>query len=130
MNPVRYIGTRPMRLSALLLLAACAASWRAHFDQAEDANLLFVSVVLSVLAFMAVVHSGKGIYERWMQIAERIQLIVVTTIFSALYLTLVPLLWIFAWSRDSMGLRNSDASSYWQPRRNEERDLEFFRRPG
>jgi drug/metabolite transporter (DMT)-like permease len=86
--------------------------------------------VLSVLAFVAIVHSGRTLYALWMIAAEKIQITVVTTLFSLSYLVLVPLVWLFAWTRDSLKLRKAGESTYWVERRDEERTAEFFQRMG
>ncbi len=83
-----------------------------------------------MLAVVAFVHTGQSVYARWMRVAERIQSTVVTVLFSVVYLVVVPPLWVFAWTRDSLGLRNSQASTYWIPRSDEKRTLKFFQRLG
>lgn len=130
MRPERLIGTWPMRLAALLLVAACAASWLQHVRQGMESGLFVPSIILSVLTFIALVHTGRLVFTLWMRIAEKIQVTVVAALFSVSYLMLVPLVWLFAWSRDSLGLQNTEASTYWTKCRDEERTLEFFQRTG
>jgi len=79
---------------------------------------------------MAFVHAGRSVYALWMIVAEKIQVTVVTTLFSVSYLLLVPLAWFFARRRDSLKLRDSEVSTYWVKRREEERTAEYFQRLG
>jgi len=130
-DATRFVGAWPVRLAALVLGVASVACWFLLAGQRTPAWVsLPLVIVLSVLAFMALVHTGRSVYALWMIVAEKIQTTVVTVLFSVTYLVLVPPVWIFAWRRDSLRLRNADESTYWVKRSGEERDAEFFQRLG
>ena len=130
MNVTRFVGAWPVRLAALVLAVASGASWLLLAGRGPGWGSYSLCIVLSVLAFMAFVHSGRTSYALWMIAAGKIQIAVVTTLFSVSYLVLVPPVWLFAWRRDSLKLRNAGASTYWVERRDEERTAEFFQRMG
>ncbi len=131
MNPERFIGTWPMRFTALLLLVGCVVGWNWYVSQGAESGLFIPNIVLSVLAFVAFVHTGRPVYALWMQVAGKIQATVVTLLFSVTYLVLVPPFWLFARTRDSLKQRNAETiSTYWVNRLDEERTVEFFQRLG
>lgn len=130
MAATHIVGAWPVRLTALVLGLAAVASWLLLAGQEPRRGSYFLCIVLSVVAFIALVHSGRTSYALWMIAAEKIQIAVVTTLFSVSYLVLVPLVWFFAWMRDSLKLRNAGASTYWVERGDEERTAEFFQRMG
>lgn len=130
MNVNRFIGRWPVRLAALTLGISSAASWLSYADSASGQASLFPRIALSVIAFVCIVHSGRRLYSIWMSVAEAIQMTVVTTLFSLIYLLFVPTVWVFARMRDSLKLRNGGESTYWVDRPDEERTAEFFERMG
>jgi len=122
-NKPHFVGRRPVRLVALALVTASAISWTVRWPGA-------LGVALSAAFFLAFVHTVNWIYGRWIEVANEIQLTVVTLFFSLCYLVVVPPLWLFARARDSLRLADHDEGTYWVDRREEERDLKYFQRLG
>lgn len=82
------------------------------------------------LRLTALVHGGRAVWALWKRAADKIQLAVVTTLFSVSYLVLVPPLWLVARARNSLRLRDLGESTWWVERREEERTAESFQRMG
>ena len=73
MNPEKWIGTVTIRLVAIALVVASTGSWLLHASRELSSGLLAFSVFLSVVSFIAFVHTGRAVYDLWMKAAEGIQ---------------------------------------------------------
>jgi hypothetical protein len=71
----------------------------------------------------------KRIYAGWMAFAHRLQVIVTTVLFGAIYLVVVPLFALVAVTGDTLRLRRSSRrETFWVRRRPERHDDAFFDR--
>ena len=96
-----------------------------------DGLTLSVFVASAVVAFMALVHSSHGIYARWMRFAEGLQALIVTVLFGACYLLVVPLFFALSWYQDPLRLRRrAQEHSFWVQRAAGSDDLRSFQRMG
>ena len=132
MKATSFIGSMPARvISALLGLTAVLAWWGyARVDKGAE-FWLYAGIATTALTFVSSVHYSRRIYSAWMKLAHRLQLLLVTVLFSMCYLLLVPLLYLFARNSDSLKLRSGDGvDSYWIDRRDERRTLRFYERMG
>ncbi len=132
MKVTRFIGSMPARVaSALLAVSAVVAWWGyARVDKVEE-FWLYAGIATTALAFVSSVHYSRRIYNAWLKVAHRLQMLIVTVLFSMCYLVLVPPLYLFARAADSLKLRSSNGvDSYWIDRRDEERTLRFYERMG
>ena len=107
-------------------------AWWGYAREDKDAEFwLYAGIATTALAFVSSVHYSRRIYSAYLKVAHRLQMLVVTVLFSMCYLVLVPLLYLFARASDSLKLRSSDeVDSYWIDRRDEERTFRFYERMG
>lgn len=72
---------------------------------------------------------ASDVYAAWMTFAQRLQVVVTTTLFAVIYFTVVPLFAVVAVVGDTMRLRRRPQSlTFWVPRRPSVHDDEFFDR--
>ena len=77
----------------------------------------YVVIAGSVLTFIGAVHSSRALFERWMIVAETLQTIVVTTIFTLTYLLVVPLFAVVIWFIDPLFLSRRARKTTWIQRK-------------
>jgi hypothetical protein len=77
-----------------------------------------LSVAGGVLTFMAFVHTTRGIYARWLAFAAKLHSVVITILFGAVYLIVVPIFALVTWPLDILRLRNRPGlGTYWIDKR-------------
>ena len=132
MKVTMFIGSMPARVISALLGVMAVLTWQGYARADKDAELwLYAGIATTALALISSVHYSRRIYSAWMNGAHRLQMLLVTVLFSVCYLVLVPLLYLFARASDSLKLRSgAGVDSYWIDRRDEERTHEFYERMG
>lgn len=87
-------------------------------------------VASAIAFFLLFLMSIPVLYQAWMRFAEKLSVWIVRTVFSIVYLVLLPILMIFV-TRDRLGLkRHRAAPSLWIDRPREDGDLDSMRRMG
>jgi hypothetical protein len=97
---------------------------------ATGTPFLIVTVVVGFLTFVGVIHSFRRLYYRWLAVAESLQGVVITLLFGACYLLVVP--W-FALVARLIGARSRsriDSTTYWRSRNASACDENYFARMG
>ena len=121
MNVERWVGSTAIRLVTGALALACLGGIALHREQVFPGAggwVLGVSIAVGVLALMAAVHCSRGVYARWLAFSERLHTGVVTALFGACYLVLVPVFRVIGLARDPLHLHGRDkTASFWIPRR-------------
>lgn len=114
MDVSRFIGSATVRLIALVLAASFA--WVALGVTAGRLPW-YAALVSGLLAWIAVVHSSRPLYAWWMRVAEALHTLVITVLFGACYLLIVPLFGLLTRRRDPLRLRRRRLESSWEVRR-------------
>jgi hypothetical protein len=129
----RIVGSLGIRLAAAGLALACLFGSLLYRDRAfPDASgtVLFLTIASGVLALMAGVHVSRAIYARWLALSQRLHSLVVTVLFGACYLLVVPVFRLIGLTRDPLRLGRRDrAETFWIPRR-QDPGPESFERMG
>jgi hypothetical protein len=123
----QYVGSTSVRL-ATLGVAFITISLVALVDSVAPYRS-YVVIAGSVLTFIGLVHSSRALFERWMIVAETLQTIVVTTIFTLSYLLVVPLFAVVMWFLDPLYLSRRSRKTTWI-RRKSGIDAESLERMG
>jgi hypothetical protein len=111
--------------------AAATVLYRRDTYPAARGVVLTFAVVSAVLTFLALIHSHRTIYSGWMRFAEVLHTVVVTLLFGACYLLVVPLFFLIAWVSDPLRLRrSSNTDSFWIRRKTQAQDTGYFERMG
>ena len=109
MDPIRLVGSALMRCAALLFAGACAA--------AAVHQLAWLAIASGVLAFISLIHSFSSLYTAWLAFAEVARVAVITVLFGACYLLVVPVFRLVTLFSDPLLLRNrSRAETFWSER--------------
>ncbi len=120
LKPSDLVASLWIRVTTVgLLLGAGVSAFAAHqrTGAADSRPLAWLTVVLSVLAFMGFVHSARSVFTKWMAFARFLHSLAVPTLFGACYLLVVPIFVLFNWRRDPLGLRPRSQSTFWTDRR-------------
>jgi hypothetical protein len=121
-NIERIVGSLGIRLAAAGLALACLfGAWLYRDGAFPDASgwVLFLTIASGVLALMAGVHTSRAVYARWLAFSQRLHGFVVTVLFGACYLLVVPLFRLVGLTRDPLRLGRRDrAQTFWIPRQN------------
>jgi hypothetical protein len=111
----QYVGSTSVRL-ATLGVVFITMSLAALVDSIAPYRS-YVVIAGSVLTFIGVVHSSRALFERWMIVAETLQTIVVTTIFTVTYLLVVPVFAVVMWFVDPLSLSRRSRRTTWIQRK-------------
>jgi hypothetical protein len=129
----RIVGSLGIRLAAAALALACvcgALLYRGRAFPDAQGLVLALSIASGVLALMAGVHTSRAVYARWLALSQRLHSLVVTVLFGACYLLVVPLFRLIGLTRDPLRLgRRDPGETFWIPRR-EDQGPESFERMG
>ena len=133
MDIERIVGSSGARIVAagLCALLAFAIALRRYslYPWTEGTPFFVFLIVLGICAFIAVIPSFRTLYYRWLAFAEFLQGIVVTVLFGACYLLIVPLFAVIAHALDSSRVRTK-SKSFWRPRHPAAGDESYFSRMG
>ena len=134
MDPSRIVGSAGIRVAtlAVLLLSATGVLLRDHIVVAGAGDALFFSVIGGgFLALIGLIHSFRAVYSRWLRLAKLLQTLVITILFGACYLLIVPLFFVILRASDPLRLRTrSEPESFWLPRRGARTDEKSLARMG
>jgi hypothetical protein len=134
MNTPRFVSSCGARLAAagfaLLALLGLALD---EFDlfPVSRSWVLRLTLAFGCLAVLAGIHSERRVYALWMRFAERLNVVVVTVLFAAAYLVVLPVFFALVWALDPLRLRKrSDGGTFWIKKRTSPHDLDSFKRMG
>jgi hypothetical protein len=133
-NSDRLVGSVGVRLATLLflLLSVTVVVLYKHgsFPNVSKA-LLIVAVVAGILAFIGVIHSIRTVYTAWLNLAMTLNTVMITILFGACYLLVVPVFFAIRWPSDPLGVRKrSEVETFWIRRRRSRCDLASLQRLG
>lgn len=128
-----YVGSRWIRATAAVFFAVCLAAiaTKLSVEQASVAARIFgaLAFISALAALVCLPLCSRRVYPVWMRFAERLNTVVVTVIFAACYLLIVPLFWLLRWRADPLRLHSDPrVKTYWV--RRPERDARAFERMG
>lgn len=127
------IGSWRIRLATVVLAASFAAAMAlresATVPRTGGTAFLILTVVLGIAAFVAFMHCFRTLHNAWLAFAGALQNVMVTLLFGAVYLLIVP--WFYLVSRlfDRGRARRGQPGSHWIPR-STEIDSKYFTRMG
>lgn len=132
MNPATLVGTSGVRITAAALLAVTVTATVSYANGLlpRTGATLTLLIVSAIVTFMALVHTAKPVYDAWMRFAETLHGIVVTVLFGAIYLLIVPVFAALVWPFDLLRLRKRDADTFWIAKRSVGAELKQFERMG
>lgn len=128
----QWVGAPRAKLAAVGFAGLCAAAIlaRPHLP-AWGGALSAAALAAGLLAWLGLLHSSRALYARWLRVAEGIQTLVVTALFGAVYLFVVPLFTALRLPFDPLRLRRrSREESFWIRRARRPVDLESLQRMG
>jgi hypothetical protein len=97
----------------------------------RSGQMLSLVIAVGILTFMGFVHASSAIYSMWIRFASALHVVVITVLFGAVYLAIVPLFALMVWPFDVLGLRGSArAKTFWISKRRVGSDLNSFQRIG
>jgi hypothetical protein len=121
MNPNKYIGAIGMRVACAcfaLLGALTLAQYEFGFLGEPRPWTLKLALFFGFLTLLAGVHWSPPIYAGWMRFAKILNTVMVTLLFSAVYLVIVPIFFLIARALDPLRLRPRPGSeTYWIKKR-------------
>ena len=134
MNLDRWIGSAGTRVAtltfALLCLTVVAVHMRRLLPQTGQLAIV-VACASGLLALVGVIYSFHPVYSLWMRMAKGLNTIVVTVLFGACYLIIVPVFFLVVFRSDPLRLRRRfDPKTFWIPRHRDPIDSTAFRRMG
>ncbi len=134
MHPEKLVGSVGVRLIALVALLLCLAAvgldGRGVFP-ALDRVWPGLAIGSGILAFLAFIHAFQAVYARWMRLAKVINTAVVTGLFGACYLLVVPFFFLMVWAFDPLRVRKQPREdTFWIRRRSNGMDLSAMQRMG
>lgn len=132
-RPDRMVGSRSVRLSATVLICAaaiCASLAYQRSGESGQGAVIAVTVVLSALAFFGLIYSSTRIFSIWMTFAHALQATVITVLFGACYLLIVPFFAPIARLLDPLRMRKRRYKTFWVERRRVSTDAENLSRMG
>lgn len=115
MDPARLVGSTAIRGATLLLAAVCAAAASLSTPSPGLQSLLFwLAVGSGVLTAIAFIHCFPSTYSAWLRFAEALQTVVISVLFGAVYLLIVPWFRLITQTTDPLGRRRrSRAETFW-----------------
>jgi hypothetical protein len=133
MNSDRLVGSVGVRLATvvffLLSVTALALYERGLFPNGRA--LLVLAVGSAILGFMGMIHAFRTLYARWMRWAMILHIGMITILFGACYLLVVPVFFLMVWPFDLLRLRKRiEPETFWIRRRSSTCDLTSFQRMG
>lgn len=130
MDPEKLIGTTGVRVFAATATAVLVLG-AAVYIRTGSGGILVLTIISGVLALLGFIHSFEAVYRAWMRFAKRLSEVVVTVLFSACYLLIVPLFYPIVWFLDPLRLRGrGDEETYWIERDAETIDADSMQRMG
>jgi hypothetical protein len=131
-NIERFVGTATVRLATLvvILLSLTTALPDARGMFPNGKWLPVVTVATGVVAFIGLIHSFRMLYDLWMRAVTTLHTGMVTLLFGACYLLVVPVFFLMVWPFDVLRLRKSDPKTFWIRRRRSECNLASLQRMG
>ena len=134
MNSDKFVGSVGVRLATLLFLLlsvmAVVLYERGSFPNVSKAPLI-VAVVAGILAFIGMIHSVRKVYTAWLNLAMTLNTVMITILFGACYLLVVPVFFVIRWPSDPLGVRKRfEVDTFWVRRRRSRCDLASLQRLG
>jgi hypothetical protein len=133
MDVERLIGSASVRVATLaaLLISVMGLMFRDYVSIPGGKSALFYLAVGSgVLAFIGLIHSFRALYSWWLRGAELLQKLVVTSLFGACYLLIVPWFFLIVRAVDLLRWRSRPETTFWIPRRRVKTDETSLARMG
>lgn len=114
-------------VAVVLLPVALRQVW--HWWQGGAA--LWLTILVSIAAFMFTALSIPPLYAAWLRFGERMNRGVMTVTFGAVYFLFLPFLLIFVVPKNRLRIRKTrEVESFWQPRDDKNDDIEQMMRMG
>lgn len=128
-----YVGSKWIRATAVGLAVLCVVTLLGARQATAGSTLRWMlttgALVTGVATAACLPLSSRRFYPIWMRWAERLNALVMTLLFGACYLLIVPLFFLLQWKSDPLRLRSrSQAKTFWRPR--PPRDARSFERMG
>lgn len=134
MNPDRLVASPGVRFATVVSIGLCVTGAVLYaFDLTSTASgmLLVLAVGSGILALVGMIHSFRVVYTRWMRFAQVLHTAVVTLLFGACYLFVVPVFFLMVWPFDLLRLRKrSSQHTFWHRRRSVKVDADSLTRMG
>ena len=134
MTTENLVGSDAVRRTtgALLTLSMVLAFLYLRDIVPDRSGLMFwLLAVTCILTFMGFVHTTRAIYARWLALAKIIHTGVITALFGAIYLLIVPLFALLVWPFDLLKVRTQRGSrTSWIPKPVVNPGITFFQRLG
>jgi hypothetical protein len=131
----RIIGSRGIRgvtlVAAVILVTTMVLRAYGIAPWTGGRAFLVFSVGVGFIAFIALIHSFRTLYDRWLAVAAFLQRVVITLLFGGCYLLVVPWFALLARVIGVRGLRGRPGPrSFWVRRRHSPCDESYFTRMG
>lgn len=98
--------------------------------EVPPAGIVWITIAVGLAAFISLVHTHRVIYSKWMNFAEKLQLVVVTILFSVCYCLVVPFFALLAVVAAMAQSRTRTKNSFWKERPIPPHTIESMRRMG
>lgn len=115
MDPARFVGSANVRCATLLFAGSCVtAALLQRGSPGAGGMLSWLAVGSGLLAFIGLIHSFASVYAVWLGFAERAHTVVISVLFGACYLLVVPVFRLITLASDPLRLRKrSHAKTFW-----------------
>lgn len=134
MNPNRWIGSTAVRCGTAVLAAlslTAALVYRRELVPGASGIVFAAAVVCGILAAIGFVHCFRAVYTWWMKFADVLQTVVVSILFGACYLLIVPIFALIVRILDPLRLsKRRETGTLWIRRRPDAYDWNSFERLG
>jgi hypothetical protein len=134
MNPNRLVGSVGVRFATLLLSLLCVTGlvlYDHSFVPIGNKALLMLAVGSGILAFLGMIHAFRTVYARWLRLTRALHTVLITVLFGACYLFVVPVFSLMVWPFDPLRLRHRPKlDTFWIRRRSPGCDLASLQRMG
>ena len=131
MDPSQLVGSAAIRGATLLFAAVCAAAVSMSGSSPGAQRLLtWLAIGSGLFAAIGFLHSFQSTYSAWLRFAERLQTVVISILFGACYLLVVPLFRLFTQISDPLRLRRRMRAETFWVLRPEDSDLDSLERMG
>lgn len=114
MSVNRLVGSLVVRVATAALAVLCVSL--ATIANGGPRLVFYGAIASGVLTWLGLVHSFAGLFKRWMRFAEALHTVVVTVLFTVVYVLVVPLFGVFVWIRDPLRLRRRAGETSWVSR--------------
>jgi hypothetical protein len=132
MNPIKYVGSRSIRLATVALAIAAAAGFAIVLTpgKAPPAWLKPVTLAFAFATAASSVFCFRAVYGGWMRLAKMLNAVATLALFGTIYVVVVPLFVVPArWlDRLRLGRSRNGETTFWIQRSPADVDLASLER--